>query len=326
MPAEYPANNHNIRSRALVAGLVEGRVTILHQNPDGRYDFVENLPTTWSEAEILERNSNEVFPPALAMLLDEARTAAGQSGHAHTVDFQLPDKNSTRCYEARIRADLDEQGAYAGTLTIIIDVTEQRNRELALSALMREVSHRSKNMLAIVQSVAMQTARHSVSTEEFLARFRGRLHALSSTQDLVTESNWRGTYFRSLVTAQLARVGPAATSQSTIEGDNPLLGPNASLHVGLAIHELATNAVLHGALADSDIGKITVSAHQHADGSGLTIEWHETPKPESQGPQRFGMKVLERIVPLSVGGTAHYETSETGIRYRLDIPPGHFET
>lgn len=327
MTTQQAPDNQTTRLRALTAGLAEGGVTILHQDAQGRFDLVENLPASWPEQDVLGKNEQAVFPYPATLLLGDAKAAAHASGRSQTIEFDLADAGSTRRYQVRVRPDIDVEGTAPGMLLIISDVTEQRSRELALTALMREVSHRSKNLLAIVQSVAMQTARHSGSTEEFLARFRGRLHALSSTQDLVTESNWRGTYFRSLVTAQLARVGQVAIGQAHVEGGNPLLGPNASLHIGLAIHELATNALLHGALSEGD-GEITISARRGADGAGLVIEWHETAVPgrHDSGPHRFGMHVLERIVPLSVGGTARYEASDGGIHYQLDIPAGQYET
>jgi two-component sensor histidine kinase len=326
MPIQQTPDGRRMRLRALTAGLAEGGVTILHQDADGAFDLVENLPPNWPKQEVLGKGTQDIFPDAIAALMGEAEAAAHENGRSQTIEFELPDAGTMRRYQARVRPDIDE-GVFAGTLLIISDVTEQRSRELVLTALMREVSHRSKNLLAIVQSVAMQTALHSGSTEQFLARFRGRLHALSSTQDLVTESNWRGTFFKSLVAAQLTRVGQAALGHADVEGDNPLLGPNASLHIGLAIHELATNAILHGTLSE-ETGHVTVSARKGANGVGLAIEWLETPAvdPRDTGPHRFGMHVLERIVPLAVGGQAHYETREGQIRYQLDIPAGQYET
>ena len=218
-----------------------------------------------------------------------------------------------------------------GVTTIVTDRTEERAREIAVATLLREVSHRSKNLLAIVQSVAMQTAHHSGSIKDFLDRFRGRLHALSSTQDLVTESNWRGTYLQSLITSQLTRLGHAILPHIRVTGHNPLLGPNASLHIGLAIHELGANAIRHGALADGQPGQVWIDArvvHQADQPAHLVIEWQETgiDIDRIRHEPHFGTLVLERIVPLSVGGTADFRIEADGVRYRLNVPADQFES
>ena len=260
----------------------------------------------------------------------EAIAFIRETGDPTTIDFELRDGTRRRQFEANITPDPGDDGTPSGTTIIITDVTDNRSREAAMTTLLREVSHRSKNLLAIVQSVAMQTAHHSGGIQDFLDKFRGRLHALSSTQDLVTESNWRGTYFQSLVAAQLARVGPSVLRELRITGDNPLLTPNASLHIGLAIHELAANAVIHGALSGETAGHVWVDARVEDKGDApaqLVIEWQEAgidAKRIHQGP-RFGTMVLEKIVPLSVGGNASYVLAEDSVNYRLTVPADQFE-
>ena len=139
------------------------------------------------------------------------------------------------------------------------DILEMRRGiEIAMVSLMREVSHRSKNLLAIVLSIAAQTASHAGNIDDFLTKFRGRIQALAWTQDLVTESNWQGTSFQRLVLAQLAQGRGEPPQGIALDGDNPTLGPNAALHVGLAMHELVTNAAAHGALAEGKPGDIEI--------------------------------------------------------------------
>jgi two-component sensor histidine kinase len=176
----------------------------------------------------------------------------------------------------------------------------------------------------------MQTAHHSGGIKDFLDKFRGRLHALSSTQDLVTESNWQGTHLQSLVASQLTRVSSGMLKEMRITGDNPLLGPNAALHIGLAIHELAANAVFHGALSDGQMGHVWIDAKiDQEDGQppSLVIEWQETgiDTDKTRQAPRFGTMVLERIVPLSVGGSATFSIEEDRLSYRLRVPADQFE-
>ncbi|WP_170848449.1 sensor histidine kinase [Devosia sp. YR412] len=312
------------RLRALSAGLRQRGISVLHQLPDRSFDLAENLPDIWPVHDILGITEADAFPPHIATSYRQAFDDTHRNGQDQSFEFELGDGLRRQVFEARLQPD------ETGVLSIIADVTEARSRDNAVSALLREVSHRSKNLLAIVQSVAMQTANHSTTIQDFLDKFRGRLHALSSTQDLVTESNWRGTYLQSLITAQLTRVGSSHLAHVRITGENPLLGPNASLHIGLAIHELGANAVLHGALAEDRPGQVWVDAQivahpgQPAD---LVIEWQEAgiEVGDAQQQPRFGTLVLERIVPLSVGGSAQFHVEADSVRYRLVVPADQFE-
>lgn len=298
---------------------------MLHQDTDHRFDLAENPPPSWPKQDFLGRRETDVFPPEIAAQFTVAHNQVRDSGEQQMIEFSLGEGVSRRLFEARLCPDED------GVIAIIADISETRARELAVASLLREVSHRSKNLLAIVQSVAMQTAHHSGGIQDFLSKFRGRLHALSSTQDLVTESNWRGTHLQTLVTSQLTRVGSALVSAVRITGENPLLGPNASLHIGLAIHELGANAVLHGALSNGSPGHVWIDAQmlEHpGQPSDLVIEWQEAGIDSDKVVRepRFGTLVLERIVPLSVGGTAEFRVEPNSVRYRLVVPADQFET
>ncbi|WEK05072.1 MAG: HWE histidine kinase domain-containing protein [Candidatus Devosia phytovorans] len=325
MTLSEPDNHDTMRLRALSSGLRGRGLSILHQTADLACDLAENIPGDWQWDEIIGRNPADAFPAEIGQRFKAACQQAVDTGHDQHLEFDLGEGLRRRSYKATLQRD-----GQRCIITIIADITEERAHEAAVAALLREVSHRSKNLLAIVQSVAMQTANHSTGMQDFLDKFRGRLHALSSTQDLVTESNWRGTYLHTLVTAQLTRVGTAHLAHVRVTGENPLLGPNASLHVGLAIHELAANAVLHGALAEDSAGQVWVDAriveHPGQD-SDLVIEWQEAgiDAGETVNQPRFGTLVLERIVPLSVGGTAQFYIEPDSVRYRLVIPSDQFE-
>ena len=312
------------RLRAMSVGLRQTGTGVLHQDQERRYDLAENLPFTWPVKDMIGLSDADILPPDIADLFTTTGALCRSSRDEQLIEFHLSDGKRRQLIEARFVPD------DTGLVIVLVDVTEERSRETAVTTLMREVSHRSKNLLAIVQSVAMQTARHSESIQDFLDKFRGRLHALSSTQDLVTESNWQGTHFQSLVTSQLSRVMPSLLRELRITGDNPLLGPNAALHIGLAIHELAANAVIHGALSTDSPGHVWVDAHietRPGRPQDLTIEWQETGIDTGKAPQapRFGTMVLERIVPLSVGGEASFSLTDGRLHYRLGVPADQFE-
>lgn len=318
-----------MRQRALQAALRNSQVGVLHQSLDLHYDFADNLPADWVALELLGRTDAEIFPPETAERLVRAKTRVLAGAGSEKLDLAMGEAGTRKTYEVAISLDHTDTGAVGGLTVALQDVTDSRQREAATISLMREVSHRSKNLLAIVQSVAMQTARHTDDVADFLSKFRGRLHALSSTQDLVTEFNWRGTPLQALARAQLTRVGVPEPERVIIAGVDPMLGPNASLHVGLAFHELSTNALVHGGLSAPG-GSVSVSANLLKAENGaavLELLWDEVrpdiAKPLS--PPRFGKLVLERIVPLSLGGSATYDVGIEQVHYRLLVPADQFE-
>ncbi len=315
-----------MRLRSLTSALGLAQVAVLHQGLDLTYDLAENLPETWPVTDLVGRTDVECLPPTIAPRIVAARTTALSERRAVTVQVELRRELVRHVFEFRIAPDTDGDGVIRGLITTMIDVTDRRERELATESLLREVSHRSKNLLAIVQSVAMQTARYNTGIADFLEKFRGRLHALSTTQDLVTESNWRGTRFQSLALAQLSRVGQRALEQVKVSGDNPLLRPNAALHIGLAVHELAANAQLYG--HEDSIVELQVKLETNGEEPAfLTLDWVETGKHliDASPTAHFGTMVLERIVPLSVGGTASFGIDQDAVRYRLIVPASEFE-
>lgn len=324
MPPALADRSTQTRLHALSVALAEQGIAVLHQGDGHVFDLAENLPLAWPSQEMLGLEEADILPEDIASRLSEAHDLCRSSGQPGVVDFQLNDGLRRYHFTARLVPDAD------GVTTAIADVTDDVDHEATVSSLLREVSHRSKNLLAIIQSIAMQTAHNSDDIEGFLLKFRGRLHALSGTQDLVTESNWRGAYLQALIASQLGRVSRGALSGTSVTGPNPLLGPNASLHIGLAIHELAANAVFHGTLAQGQAGTVLVSARlaEHdGDLPDLVIEWAE-PRASPRGPRqaaRFGTLVLHRIVPRSVGGSADFSIDDDGVRYRLTIPPDQFE-
>lgn len=315
-----------MRLRSLTSALGLAQVAVLHQGLDLTYDLVENLPEAWPVTDLIGRTDIESLPPSVAPQVVAARTTAISERRAVTIQVELRRELVRHVFEVRIAPDIDGDGTIHGLITTLTDVTDRRERELATESLLREVSHRSKNLLAIVQSVAMQTARYNSGIPDFLEKFRGRLHALSTTQDLVTESNWRGTRFQSLALAQLARVGQRALEQVKVTGDDPLLRPNAALHIGLAVHELAANAQLYG--PQDSVVELQVQVETSGEEPAfLTLDWIETGKrPVNASPAaHFGTMVLERIVPLSVGGTASFGIEPDAVRYRLIVPASEFE-
>jgi two-component sensor histidine kinase len=319
-----PADKDGQLGRALLHALRNAGISVLYQDRTLNTVWARNMRAPWEN----EGASEGALPPLQAERLAAARKGVVASGKPERLELNIPGSSGTRWFEIWIDADLDDSGEIVGVVTTKIETTEQKRREQTLKTLLREVSHRSKNLLAIIQSIASQTGRYSSTIGDFLTRFRGRLHSLASSQDLVTSSNWRGAELHELVSGQVGRYGVIPAQGLRFNGDNPYLNPNAALHIGLAMHELAVNSVSYGALSQPK-GFVEVTARMTASETGektLLLIWLENIGVTSRREQkRFGSVALERIVPSSLNGTSSLEIQGDRLEYRLIVPQGNFE-
>jgi two-component sensor histidine kinase len=311
--------------RSLARALRHTGISLIYQDPGLRIEWAQNVPASWCRGEVIGADDFALLPKQAAERLVAAKHRVLATGEPERLEIDVISGAAVEWFEIAIDADRTGDGKVVGLITTAIDVSERKRREQTLGALLREVSHRSKNLLAIIQSIATQTGRYSVSVDAFLSRFRGRLQSLASSQDLVTMSNWRGADLRELVIGQVGRYVPNPTGHLRIEGANPFLNPNAALHVGLALHELAVNSVSYGALSRAH-GVVTVTA-EVTDGGSLVLSWREEIPPGRRGGRKqFGSVALERVVPASLNGKATLTIGASDLQYRLDMPASNFET
>jgi len=310
-------------------------VSVFHQDLAMRVTWAHNVPAAVNGGEITGLLDSDFLPLECARRATDAKQAVLDGGHQQQLEIHLDasDGGDEHWFDFWIDADASHDGEILGTVTTAVETTAQKRREQTLQVLLREVSHRSRNMLAIIQGIANQTGRYSSTVDEFLTRFLGRLQSLASSQDLITSSNWRGADLRDLILSQAARYVSVPSKALRIEGERPWLNPNATLHVGLAIHELIGNSQRYGALSRSD-GTVSVTAVQDesSDATGsLILTWRETvgqsPDGVKQGfmQERFGSAALEKIVPASMNGSASLVVEDGGLEYRLLIPRDNFE-
>jgi PAS domain S-box-containing protein len=197
------------------------------------------------------------------------------------------------------------------------DITERKEREEKEHLLMREVNHRAKNMLSVVDAIARQTAARN--PEDFIERFSERLQALSANQDLLIRNEWHGVEIRDLVCAQLAHFADVIGTRIAVHGPRLRLNPASGQAIGLALHELATNSGKYGALS-ADTGRLDIS--WASDGDTFTMGWTESGGPAVSAPQRrgFGSIVMKEMVGRSVGGEVDLDYAPSGLSWRLTCP------
>jgi two-component sensor histidine kinase len=306
-----------------ISALVDMRASLILQNEAMDYLCVTGLPDCWTVGNGTSPHDEAIFGTQIAGQLGESKARALKTGKTEQLEVRLEDD---RVFEFRILA-VPARSGDTQVITTIIDRSEDRRREKVLQQLLREVSHRSKNLLAIIQSIATQTSQHSDSIEAYVQKFRGRVFSLSRSQDLITDSGWRGAYVRELLEQQVGSYLNGRPELVGFTGDNTLLSPNAAMHVGLAFHELVINAISHGGLLRGERG-VTVSSKLSSDANGkrLTVEWDEPGSTRHASayapPSRFGRAILERVVPTSVGGAAEYSLGQSGVHYQIGFPIG----
>jgi two-component sensor histidine kinase len=187
--------------------------------------------------------------------------------------------------------------------------------------LLREVNHRSKNMLAVVQAVARQTARHAATPELFIEGFMARLAAIGSSHDLLVSRDWRGVQIADLTRIQFSQLDEETRARIEIGGDYLEINPRAAEAYGLALHELATNAVKYGALSTPQ-GRVSLSFSLDGEKRTYVLDWRESGGPPVVAPKRagFGGTVLTRMAPLSIQGESRLDYAPEGVAYCLSAP------
>ena len=324
--ALHPAESGMQLGRALLHALHNAGISVLYQDRELKTVWARNMRAPWADT----ADSEGILPLVHAERIDTAKRNVMSSGNAERLELNVAAEDGVRWFQVWIDADHGDGGTVQGVVTTMVETTEQKRREQTLKTLLREVSHRSKNLLAIIQSIATQTGRYSDTIGDFLTRFRGRLQSLASSQDLVTSSNWRGAALRELVSGQVGRYGADPVHSLRFRGVNPYLNPNAALHIGLAMHELAVNSVSYGALSRPG-GFVEVTANLTAAAAGepaLSLTWAEAigANDNQHSEKRFGSVALERVVPASLNGTATLEITAGRLEYHLVVPHGNFET
>lgn len=220
----------------------------------------------------------------------------------------------------------DEAGTIIGASTIARDITPAKEAEQRIAMLLREVNHRMKNQFAVILSIIRETSNRSSSQQEFESNIRERILALSRSHDLLVNSNWAGASLSELVHEHLGAF--VHDEQVMISGPLVTLNANAVQNLGMAMHELGTNSVKYGALADGG-GSVMIKWRIYTNEDGarrLEIVWDEytavsnfkTLRPADR--RGFGSIVLERVVPISVEGVGTLVRTPQSVHWTLDAP------
>jgi PAS domain S-box-containing protein len=250
----------------------------------------------------------------------EAYDRAVQTGEEVVVECRLETPQGERRWvelRGQVSQDLlDEAAIMTG---VGIDITERKEAEEHRKLLARELSHRVKNTLATAQAVFVQSLKSADSIQDAQNRAIGRVQALASAQDLLTQEGWSSATLRDVVDKSLF---PFHSGNIKVAGPRQMLGAKAISTLSLALHELATNSTKYGALS-SEAGSVTVTwTVEPGDEPQLHFYWSEMGGPAVEQPTRrgFGSRVIQQTVEAELKGETRLEFRPDGLKYEILAP------
>jgi PAS domain S-box-containing protein len=274
-------------------------------------------PTAQSVADLV----NPQDMSRLNQMIVDFRSADGQ-GYQTEFQVRRPDGAVRRCF-GTAAPTFDDKGRVIRVSGVTIDITERKEAEVRQDLLAREVDHRARNALAIVQSIVRLTRANSV--EGYVAAVEGRIKALGRAHALLSDARWHSADLGALVAEELAPYRVSGGDKVQVSGPDVALPPHMAQGLALALHELATNAAKHGALS-SLLGKLSLNWQLRPD--YLVLQWTETGGPAVSPPstRSFGLKVIRTSIENQLNGKAIFEWSPPGMQCTLAIPLGKYGT
>jgi two-component sensor histidine kinase/CheY-like chemotaxis protein len=203
---------------------------------------------------------------------------------------------------------------------VMIDITERKQAEDRQLLLAREVDHRARNALAVVQSIVRLTRADNQQT--YVRAIEGRIHALAQAHTLLSESRWQGADLVRIVGEELAPYRVGDGPRVSVNGASVILSPEKAQNIALAVHELATNSAKYGALSVT-AGALDIS--WESAGGVLTLRWQEANGPLVRAPsaQGFGTRIMNASIKHQIGGHVFWDWRPTGLHCTIQIPdPG----
>jgi PAS domain S-box-containing protein len=245
--------------------------------------------------------------------------AAFEEGRDYFGQFRVIDTGRWLLGRGRVY-QRDGAGKPLVVIGVYLDITEQHEAAERTRVLLRELNHRVKNTLAIIQSLARQTVRQSSNPQQFIDAFSGRLKSLSDSHGLLADRDWSGIGLGELVVAEVGGASLSSPEQLVIDGGELHLPPDHALGLGLILHELASNAVKYGALSTPN-GIVTVS--WTADGDRrVMLSWKEANGPKVREPKSygFGTKLIQRSLDKVLDSRVDLRFPPEGVEAEISFP------
>ena len=269
--------------------------------------------------EEMEGKSIDLFTHPEDLPLGKAAWSRLQSGadDEYDIEKRYIDKHGAALWgHTTVSCVRTADGRISYLIKIIQDITARKQSDEAREILTREVNHRSKNLLTIIQVIARQTAAKSL--DDFVNTFSKRLRALAANQDLLVNNEWRPIEITALVHSQVEHFGTIG-SRILLTGPTVTLSPSTAQTLSMALHELATNAAKYGGLSN-DTGRVDITwAVEEGD---FQMTWRESGGPPVSAPNKlgFGTTVLETMTASNLLGEVDIDYAADGLVWQLRCP------
>jgi two-component sensor histidine kinase len=296
-------------------------ISVFSQDKEMRFTWAHNPPAGLSPEIILSKTDADILPADAAAVIMAAKRRVMETGEAQELEAKFALCGRKHSFYLLIEALRDEHDAVLGTTSVAVDISERKANEDQLRLLLRELTHRCKNLLAVIHAIARQTASRTRSVDDFLERFSARLVAIGASHDLLIADNWHGASLRMLVEQQLGEHADRFGETIAIEGEDVMLKPEAVQNLGLALHELAINAQTFGSLSEPE-GQVSIKWNFCEEASKLKLVWQERGGPKVTPPERsgFGRAMIETVVGKALEGDVKLSFPPKGVRCEIVIP------
>ena len=286
--------------------------------------FAEGL-YGWMAEEAVGKNILELTPAGEVLGDAQAALARLQRGEPWSGEITLRRRDGTTfCGHVSDAPVYDEAERLVAIVGISYDITERKEAEAKQALLVRELHHRVKNTLTTVQAIMGSTARATETTEDFQRAFTARIASLARTHSLLTEAKWQSVAFGDLLRAELEPYDDGSEHRITLAGPPVELSSELAVPIGMAVHELTTNAAKHGALGELG-GRVEVRwSVKNEDACQLCWVWNEHDGPPVELPTRegFGSRLLKRVLTVQTGADVKIDFDPDGLRVTVALPLG----
>jgi two-component sensor histidine kinase len=292
--------------------------------PDGRVDYTNARRERYGKSGLTRTDWDGVIHPEDLRGTVAAWLKASETGASYEMEHRLMViDQGFKWHLSRATLLRDPAGIPIKWYGTTIDIHEHKMREHHIRVLMTEVNHRSKNLLAVTQAIARQTVSSNTTAAEFEQKFSGRLLGLSASQDLLTNEKWRGVRLEALAQSQTAHYAGSDGGRIGIAGPDVMLNSSATQAIGMALHELSTNAVKYGALSN-EAGHVAIGWRFKSVEAEpwLEMDWIERDGPPVEEPHArgFGSVVIDRMLAQRLNGSVHLSFDAEGLAWRLSVP------